>query len=178
MSVRGRLVLGRLMVFGACLGPGACSNYVAVDRLDTYVASSFAPGGMVRPRCVRVADHINGVWQRTRDCRLVSGQVRPGGMLPLFTQAVNAKDLRTPIPGKRIDFAATDRDGLPVGPEAVRIDPIWVLTDAKGRNAQPIVVRPVKPGEYRIQLEYVDGGRKVIGMSPPLHVLGGGAGKP
>lgn len=166
-----RCLRNRLIAF-LSITLGSCTYYIAQDRLDSYVASSFRSQPNIRPQCVRVADHINGVWQRTSKCRLVSGQAPAGQGAPFFVLAVSAKDLRTPLGGKKVEMIAVDRDGVAIPEGIVTVTPAWVITNADGRNAEPILISASKPGEYRIQLTYVDRGRVVIGVSPPLHVLG------
>lgn len=149
----------------------SCTTYVAMDRLDAVVVSSFLEGPRIRPECVRVADHINDVWRRTRHCRLLSGQMGPGDSVKFFLLALSAKDLRTPLGGKKVSLRGVDRDGVLLPDGALVITPTWVLTGSDGRNAEPIRVTTQKPGEYRIELSYDDRGRSMTGISPPLHVL-------
>lgn len=153
-----------------CVTAGSCTHVVVLDRLDTYVAASFARFD-IRPQCIRYVDHIRGQWQADRQCRIAAGLTSPGDPINFHLMAVSSKDLRTPLGGKRIDMVAVDRDGVPIPDGSVSISPQAVTTNVEGRNAEPVTITATRPGDYRVRLSYPDRHTQTVGYSPVLHVI-------
>lgn len=156
-----------LLVFGLA----SCAEYVITDRLNSYVASSFHEFGDIFPSCVKGTDSVNGVWVRSRACKLLAGETIVGKPIDLHIQSLSSKDLTTPLSGKRIDLELRDAEGIQLPAEAYILTPGFIVTDPKGRNGERIEIIVNKPGVYRVAMAYQDAGTNAFAFSPPLVVM-------
>ena len=101
---------------GVALALSGCTHYFVVDKLDTFVVVNLSAEVGDVHECLRfeaiskILGESRSVPDNSAICDNPPKHISVGGVTEVHLRAVNSRDLRYPLEGKKLTMSVVDRD--------------------------------------------------------------------